>query len=51
MAVVTTIRLSEQEYNKIKRLVERGQYLSVSDFVRTAVRELLKRYFENEEVE
>jgi len=44
MAVVTTIRLSEQEYNKIKRLVERGQYLSVSDFVRTAVRELLNKY-------
>jgi len=45
MAVVTTIRLTEQEYNKIKRLVEKGQYLSVSDFIRTAVRELLNKYW------
>jgi len=51
MAVVTTIRLSEQEYNKIKRLVEKGQYLSIADFIRTAVRELLNKYYEKEEVE
>ncbi|HDN73699.1 MAG TPA: ribbon-helix-helix protein, CopG family [Archaeoglobus sp.] len=42
--VVATVRLTEQEYQKIKRLVERGQYLSVSDFIRTAVREHLNKY-------
>ena len=51
MAVIVTVRVPNTEYQKIKKLVEKGQYLSVSDFVRTAVRELLRKYFENEEVE
>ena len=45
MAVVTSVRLTEQEYQKIKKLVEQKQFLSVSDFIRTAVRKLLNKYY------
>ena len=51
MAVVTTVRLTKQEYQKIKKLVEKGLYLSISDFIRTAVRELLNKYYKKEEGE
>ena len=51
MAVIVTVRMPNSEYNKIKRLVEKGLYLSVADFIRTAVRELLNKYYEKEEVE
>ena len=51
MAVIVTIRMPDSEYNKIKKLVEKKLYLSVSDFVRSAVRKELEKYFENEEVE
>jgi len=51
MTVIATVRIPDSEYQKIRQLVERGQYLSVADFIRTAVRKELEKYFENEEVE
>lgn len=37
-------RVTKAEENKIKEFVERGDFMSVSDFVRTAVRKLLAEY-------
>lgn len=34
-------KLTKQEFEKINKLVNKGEYLSVSDFVRSAVREKL----------
>ena len=45
-----TIRLPLKDYERIKELVNRGYYRTPSDFVRTAIRCLLDRYFRGEEV-
>jgi len=38
------VRISIKDYDKIQRLVEDGEYPTTTDFVRTAIRELLRRY-------
>jgi Arc/MetJ-type ribon-helix-helix transcriptional regulator len=37
-------KLTSHEYEEIKRLVDNGIYLSVSDFIRDAVRDKLETY-------
>lgn len=37
-------RITKVEEGRIKELVERGEFMSVSDFVRSAVRKLLAEY-------
>ena len=41
---MVSCRISKLEEERIKRLVERGEFMSVSDFVRTAVRKLLSEH-------
>jgi len=36
--------ITEEQYNKINNLVDRGIFLNRSDFVRTSVRELLEKF-------
>jgi len=38
------VRISIKDYDKIQRLVEDGEYPTVTDFIRTAIRELLRRH-------
>jgi len=38
------VRISIKDYDKIQKLVEDGEYPTVTDFIRTAVRELLRRH-------
>jgi len=38
------IRLTAKDYDKILELVQEGEYATVTDFIRTAVRELLRRH-------
>ncbi|HID26993.1 MAG TPA: ribbon-helix-helix protein, CopG family [Methanosarcinales archaeon] len=39
-------KLSEKEYEKILKIVESGEYSSVSDFIQEAIIEYYKRYKE-----
>ena len=36
--------ITDQEESQIYRLVERGVFLNKSDFIRTAIRELLEKF-------
>ena len=42
--VIVAALITEQENDKIDSLVERGVFLNKSDFVRTAIRELLEGF-------
>lgn len=37
-------RISENEKQRIQHLVDRGLFINESDFVRTAIRELLEKF-------
>jgi len=43
-AKIIVIRLTVKDYDKILELVEEGEYATVTEFIRTAIRELLRRY-------
>jgi len=36
------VRIPEQQYDKITELVKEGEYIDTSEFVRDAIRKLLK---------
>lgn len=38
------VRVSEETLEKIQRLIEEGHYYTISEFVREAIREKLKKY-------
>jgi Arc/MetJ-type ribon-helix-helix transcriptional regulator len=38
------VRISIKDYDKIQKLVEDGEYSTVTDFIRAAIRELLRRH-------
>ncbi len=40
---VISVRIPKSYLDNIKRLIEEGRYSSVSEFVRTAIMELLKK--------